>query len=94
MSAKVGADLHEDQARITIRLHDGRVLERFIEHAVGSKARPMSDAALEAKFRGLADGVLSNDETDRLIELCWKIETVGDVADLARAAVPAAAVGA
>ena len=58
------------------------------------KARPMSDAALEAKFRGLTDGVLSNDETDRLIELCWKIETVGDVADLARAAVPAAAVGA
>jgi 2-methylcitrate dehydratase PrpD len=94
VNAKVGAGLHEDQARITIRLDDGRVLEKFIQHAIGSKARPMSDAALEAKFRGLSDGVLSNDETDRLIELCWKIETMGDIADLARAAVPAAAVGA
>jgi hypothetical protein len=54
----------------------------------------MSDAALEAKFRGLTDGVLSNDETDRLIERCWNIETMGDVGDLARAAVPAATVGA
>jgi 2-methylcitrate dehydratase PrpD len=94
VSANVGAGLHEDQARITIRLDDGRVLKKFIEHAIGSKARPMSDAALEAKFRGLTGGVLSKDETDRLIELCWKIETVGDVADLARAAVPATAVGA
>ena len=92
--AKVGAGLHEDQARITIRLDDGRVLEKYIQHAIGSKARPMSDATLEAKFRGLTDGVLSNDETDRLIKLCWNIETMGDVADLARAAVPAAAVGA
>jgi len=94
VNAKVGAGLHEDQARITIRLDDGRVLEKFIQHAIGSKARPMSDAALEAKFRGLTEGVLSNDETDRLIERCWKIETMSDIADLARAAVPAAVVGA
>ena len=94
VSAKVGAGLHEDQARITIRLDDGRVLEKSVEHAIGSKARPMSDAALEAKFRSLTDGVLSTDETDRLIERTWTIETMVDVADLARAAVPAAAVGA
>ena len=90
VSARVDTGLHEDQARIAIRLHDGRVLERFVEHAIGSKARPMSDAALEAKFRGLADGILAPAETDRLIDLCWTIAAVADVADLAKAAVPAA----
>jgi len=94
VSARVGAALHEDQARITIGLDGGRVLEKFVEHAIGSKARPMSDAALEAKFRGLTDGILASAETDRLMQLCWNIETVADVADLARAAVPAALVGA
>jgi 2-methylcitrate dehydratase PrpD len=94
VSATVGAGLHEDQARVTVRLTDGRVLERFVEHAIGSKARPMSDAALEAKFRGLADGVLMETEADRLIDLCWGVETLADVADLAKGAVPAATVGA
>jgi 2-methylcitrate dehydratase PrpD len=94
VSATARGDLHEDQARITIRLHDGAVLERFIEHAVGSQARPMSDAALEAKFRGLADGILAPAETERLITLCWNIGGVPDIAEVARAAVPAASVGA
>jgi 2-methylcitrate dehydratase PrpD len=85
--------LHEDQARITIRLHDGRVLEKFVEHAVGSQARPMSDAALEAKFRGLVEGILSKRETERLIQLCWNIGALPALADVARAAVPAAPVG-
>ena len=35
-----------------------RVLDLFVEHAVGSLARPMSDDALAAKFLGLTDGVL------------------------------------
>ena len=94
VGATVGPGLHEDQARITIRLHDGRVLERFVEHAVGSKARPMTDAALEAKFRGLTDGILSRAETDRLVRLRWNIGDVPDLADVARATVPAESVGA
>jgi 2-methylcitrate dehydratase PrpD len=93
VNARVAPGLHEDQARITIRLHDGTVLERFVEHAVGSKARPMTDAALEKKFRGLAEGILSKAESDRLIRLCWNIGDVPDCADVARATVPTASVG-
>jgi len=78
--------IHEDQVRIRITLKDGRRLEKFIEHAIGSVEQPMSDAALEAKFTDLADGILPRDQVRRLIELCWKIDGLPSAAEVARAA--------
>jgi 2-methylcitrate dehydratase PrpD len=89
VSATVDQALHEDQVRISMKLKDGRTLEKFVEHAVGSLGRPMSDADLEAKFRGLANGILSKAEADNLIRLCWEIGGLKDVAEVARASVPA-----
>ena len=89
VTAAVEKGVHEDQVQVTIRLKDGRTVEKFIEHAVGSVDRPMTDAQLEAKFRGLSAGILSGAETDRLIRLCWDIGKLGDAADVARASVPA-----
>jgi 2-methylcitrate dehydratase PrpD len=74
-----------------MKLKDGRTLEKFVEHAVGSIDRPMTDAQLEAKFRGLGAGILSGAEIDRLIRLCWDIGKLGDAAEVARASVPAPA---
>ena len=91
VSAAVDKSVHEDAAFITIKLKDGRTLERHVEHAIGSLARPMSDADLEAKFRKFAQGILSNAQTDALIKLCWDIEKLKSAGDIARAAVPAAA---
>jgi len=90
VSAAVEPGLHEDQVRVSIRLKNGKVLEKFIEHAVGSKDRPMSDADLEAKFRGLADGILSKPEGDRLIQSCWNVAGLKDAGEVARLAVPSA----
>ena len=74
------------QSRITILLKDGRKLERYVEHALGTLERPMSDADLEAKFRGLADGILSAKQTDEVIRLCWAVESLPDAGAIARAA--------
>lgn len=92
VTASVEKGVHEDQVHVTVRLKGGRVLEKQIEHAVGSLDRPMSDADLEAKFRGLADSILSKPETDKLIRLCWDVGKLKDAAEVARASVPAAAV--
>ena len=40
------------------RCTDGRTLHLFVEHAIGSLQRPMSDADLARKFHGLVDPVL------------------------------------
>lgn len=79
----------EEEAYLTIILRGGRRLEKHVEHAIGSLERPMSNADLEAKFRGLADGVLSAAQADRLIAMCWSIASLQEVATLARATVPA-----
>jgi 2-methylcitrate dehydratase PrpD len=89
VTASVDSTLKEEQVRATIVLKDGRRLERFIEHAVGSVERPMSDADLEAKFLGLADGVLPESQSRRLIARCWEVEALPSAAELATAARPA-----
>ena len=88
VTATVEKGVHEDQVHVAIRLKSGKVLEKFVEHAVGSLGRPMSDSDLEAKFRGLADGILSKSETDELIGLCWEMGKLKDAAEVARASVP------
>jgi 2-methylcitrate dehydratase PrpD len=88
VNAQVDSSLHEDQTRVTIWLKDGRTVDTFVEHAIGSVDRPMSDADLETKFRGLASAVLAKPQIERLIALCWGIAKLGNAAELASATVP------
>jgi hypothetical protein len=46
----------------------------------------MSDAALEAKFTDLADGILPKDQSRRVMDMCWAIKKSADVGALAEAA--------
>jgi 2-methylcitrate dehydratase PrpD len=88
VTATADRAMHEDQVQVSIKLKSGKTLEKYIEHAVGSLDRPMSDADLEAKFRGLAQGILAKSETDKLIRLCWDVGKLEDVGAVARASVP------
>ena len=48
----------------------------------------MSNDDLESKFRDLSQDVLPKAKTDRLIELCWNVESLGNINELTRASVP------
>jgi 2-methylcitrate dehydratase PrpD len=85
---KVDASIGEVQARATIALKHGSHVEQFVEHAVGSVERPMSDADLDAKVRDLCDGILPTAATRRLIDLCRAIEREPDARVIADAARP------
>lgn len=74
------------QSHITIRLKDGRVLERHVVHALGTLERPMGDRDLEDKFRGLAEGILTDRRAAEVIRLCWDVERLPDAGAIARAA--------
>jgi 2-methylcitrate dehydratase PrpD len=89
-SATADPKLAQDQARVAIVLKDGRRVEVFVEHAVGSAANPMSDAALEAKFFDLADGVLPATQSRELIDLCRRVETLSSAAGIAASCAPRA----
>lgn len=74
------------QCDLIVRMTDGRTLSRHIEHAIGSLEKPMSDAALDAKFLDLADGILSPVQARALIQKCRAIEQLPDAGSLALAA--------
>jgi len=82
--------LRKTEARVSIRLKDGRTLDHHVEHALGTLARPMSDADIETKCRSLCAGIISASQTDELVRLCWSIAALPDAGAIARAAVPAA----
>jgi 2-methylcitrate dehydratase PrpD len=82
----IDKSLAQDQARVKIKLRDGRVLDRSITHAVGSVEIPMSDQQLAAKFTDLVAGILPDDRTRRLMDLCHDPERLADAGDIGRAA--------
>jgi len=71
--ATVDDSIDEASADVTAVLSDGRRVHVFVEHAIGSLANPMSDAQLEAKFRGMADAVLGPARCSELIAACWNV---------------------
>jgi 2-methylcitrate dehydratase PrpD len=89
VSANADRSVREDEAHIVIVIADGRRYEKHVAHAIGSLEKPMSDADLDEKFRGLAVENLSTAQVNRLLGLCRSVEDLADVGEIARAAVPA-----
>lgn len=81
--ATVDDSIDEASADVTAVLTDGRRVRVFVEHAIGSLARPMSDAQLEAKFHGMADPVLGAERCSALIQACWGLGQAADLRALA-----------
>jgi 2-methylcitrate dehydratase PrpD len=80
--------IREASADVTVILGNGRKEHVFVEHAIGSLEKPMSDADLEGKFHGLADPVIGKAKADALIAACWKIGGAKDVRALCEGARP------
>jgi 2-methylcitrate dehydratase PrpD len=81
--ATVDDSIDEASADVTAVLKDGRREHVFVEHAIGSLQRPMTDADLEGKFRTLAEPVIGAQRSAELIAACWKLGTAADVCALA-----------
>jgi 2-methylcitrate dehydratase PrpD len=74
--ATVDDSIAEEQADVTAVLKDGRRERVFVEHAVGSLERPMTDADLERKFHSLADPVIGGNRAAGLIEACRDLANI------------------
>jgi 2-methylcitrate dehydratase PrpD len=75
-----------EQVDMTIVTTDGRQLHLFIEHAIGSVEKPMTDAQLEAKFVDLVQGVLPDAQIQKLMKLCWSVEQLPSAGLIAQTA--------
>jgi 2-methylcitrate dehydratase PrpD len=77
--ASVDQNIDEASVEVTAILVDGRREHVFVEHAIGSLQRPMTDAQLEAKFIELSTPVIGAERTTALIEAAWSIGNASDV---------------
>ncbi len=88
VTAQMDEMVSEEEAFVVIRLNDGTMLSKHVEQAIGSLERPMTKDSLEAKFKGQALTALPADQVDRVMAMCWEIESLDDVGKIARAATP------
>jgi 2-keto-4-pentenoate hydratase len=86
--AVVDDTIDEASADVTAVLRDGRRVHVFVEHAIGSLQRPMSDAALERKFSDQAVPVIGAARTAALVAACWRLGQMADVRELTALATP------
>jgi 2-methylcitrate dehydratase PrpD len=89
VQAQVDERIDEASADVTVTMKDGRKHRVFVEHAIGSLERPMSDADLAAKFHGLVDPILGGARADDLIRQSMQAGAARDLRALASLARPA-----
>ena len=71
-------------AFVDIEMADGRVFSGRADYGKGSKANPMSDEEVNAKFRDCAAFAdWPADKTDAAIDMVWRLESVPDTRTLA-----------
>lgn len=75
--------LDEAEAEVTTRA--GARHLAHVDHATGTTANPMSDAALSGKFQGNAAPVLGAARAQQILDLAWRLDGLDDVGDLVRA---------
>jgi 2-methylcitrate dehydratase PrpD len=75
-----GLALKDDQCHAVATTKDGRVIRVSIESAVGSLAKPMSSADIDAKFLANVRPAGSQAQTQQLLETCRSVASLPDVA--------------
>jgi 2-methylcitrate dehydratase PrpD len=84
MRAHIDPALGSGQARIEVRLRDGRVLRANVTEATGSLERPMSDDQLTAKFCMLAHQRLGEPQVEALLQACRHLPYSPDAGEIGR----------
>lgn len=84
IDARIGEDVKPDEALMTVRLKNGELLEKHVEHAVGSLDKPMIDSDLSEKFLDQCSLVLGKEAAGEASALAWRLGEVDDVREILR----------
>jgi 2-methylcitrate dehydratase PrpD len=72
-------DMPPDAARVRLVMKDGKILDKFVEHCVGSRDGPMNDAEIDEKFMGQALLDMSDAQAKAALAACREILSAADV---------------
>jgi 2-methylcitrate dehydratase PrpD len=73
------------ESRVEMRLKSGEVVEETVSLSHGRPEDPLTDAELIGKFHECAEALVSEDQRNQIIDLCWRLHTLEDVGELASA---------
>ncbi len=70
-----------------VRIHtrDGRTLEKEVTFPRGHARNPMRDQEVEAKFRSMAEPLLSTAQIAEVLDRCWNLDSQAEIGPLMRA---------
>lgn len=71
--------------RIEIVLKDGSRKRTSVDHPRGHVKNPASDEDIERKVMGLNEDLMGKTQLRKLLELCWRIDELEDVAEVTSA---------
>ena len=69
-------------AEVEIRTKDGRVLTKRVDHPKGNANNRMTDDDIRQKFIDCADGRMSDDQIERVVDACFNFEKLADIGEL------------
>ena len=67
-----------------LRMKNGQTYSSEVAHFRGHHLNPMTDAEVEAKYRGLCENLLSPEQSEELLARLWHLEDETDIGDLLR----------
>jgi len=87
VEAAVDENVSEEEAYVSITLKNGKVVDKHVENAIGSVQRPLTTEQLEHKFADQAQVTLPKSQIEDLMAICWDVENLASMSELAKAAV-------
>ncbi|MES2562260.1 MAG: MmgE/PrpD family protein [Pseudomonadota bacterium] len=69
---------------VEVLTRSGKRYSAEVAYHKGHYKNPISDAALEEKFRSLANDVIAPSQVDRLLDRLWHLEDAQDIGDILR----------
>ena len=71
--------LQEGNCRMEVTTVSGQRLVAHTAYPKGHQRNPLSDADLEAKFRRLAEAVLTEQQCSTVLQLLWGVERLSNL---------------
>ena len=87
ITVEVDNAIPKKSGEVTITLNDGRVLNKFIENAVGSVEVPMTNEQLDAKFLDLTEDILPRAKCKSLLADSWRMAELPSAGQFAKSTV-------
>ena len=82
VKAKVVPGYKDTEAKVTITAKGGKKYSAYVDTPKGDPRNPPTDEELESKFRSLALSVLPKPKIDRLVQVIWNLEKLGNIRQL------------